>query len=90
MDGPSVNLNFLQKVQDDKVENEQPALIDIGSCGFHTVHGAFKCGAQSTGWKLKVILSGSYQILHDSPAKRDDYQSVTNSVICPFKFCATR
>ena len=61
MDGPSVNPKFLQKVQDDRVENEQPASIDIGSCGLHTVHGAFKCGAQSTGWKLKGILSGSYQ-----------------------------
>ena len=28
MDGPSVNPKFLQKVQDDRVENEQPALID--------------------------------------------------------------
>ena len=90
MDGPTVNLKFLQKVQDDRVENEQPALIDIGSCGLHTVHGAFKCGAQGTGWKLKEILSGFYQILHDSPARRDDYQPVTNSVIYPLKFCATR
>ena len=45
MDGPSINLQFLQKVQDDRVENEQPALNDIGSCGLHTIHGAFKCGA---------------------------------------------
>ena len=90
MDGPSINLKFLQKVQDDRVENEQPALIDIGSCGLHTVHGTFKCGAQSTGWKLKEILSGSYQILHDSPARRDNYQPVTDSVIYPLKFCAMR
>ena len=83
MDGPSVNLKFLQKVQDNRAENEQPALINIGNFGLHTVHGTFKCGAQSTGWKLKEILSGSYQILHDSPARRDDYQSVTNSVIYP-------
>ena len=92
MDGPIVNLKVLQKVQGDRVENEQPALIDVGSFGLHTVHGAFKCGcgAQSTGWKLKEILSGSYQILRDSPARRDYYQSVTNSVIYPLKFCATR
>ena len=51
MDGLSVNLRFLQKVQDDREENEQPALVDI-----HTVHGAFKCGAQSTDWKPKEIL----------------------------------
>ena len=84
------NFKVLQKVQDDRVENEQPPLKDIGSCGLHTVHGAFKCGAQNTGWKLKEILSGSYQILHDSLARRDDYQSVTNSVIYSLKFCATR
>ena len=85
MDDLSVNLRFLQKVQDDREENEQPALVDI-----HTVHGAFKCGAQSTDWKPKEILSGSFQILHSSPTSRDDYQSVNDSVIYPLKFCATR
>ena len=84
MDGP--NVKFLQKVQDDRIENEQPALIDIGSCGLHTVYGAFKC----TSCKLKKILSGSYQILPDSPLRRDDCQSVTNSVIYHLKCCATR
>ena len=78
MDGPSVNLKFLQKVQDDRVENEQPTLIYVWSCGLHNVHGALKYGAQSTGWKLKEILSGSYQIVHDSPARRDDFESVTD------------
>ena len=90
MDGPSVNLKDLQKVQDNRVDNEETALIDIQSCSLHTVHGSFKCGAHSRGWKLKQIPSGSYQILHDYPARRDDYQSVINSVIYPLKFCATR
>ena len=90
MDSPSINLKFLQKVQDDRVENDQLALIDIGSCGLYTVLGAFKCGSQITGWKLKEILSGCYQILHDSPARRDNYQPVTDSVIYPLKFCAMR
>ena len=62
MDGASVNLKFLQKVQDDSVENEQPALIDIGSCGIHTIYGAFKCGAQSTGRKLKEMTTNLSQI----------------------------
>ena len=72
IDRPSVNLKFLQKVQDGRIENAHPALIGIESC-LHTVHEDFKCGAQSTGRKLKEILSGSYQILHDSPERRDDY-----------------
>ena len=86
MDDPSINLKFLQKVQNGRVENEQPALIDIGSCGLHTVYGDFKCGAQSTRWKLKGILHGSYQIFHNSPARSDDYQSVTDSAIYPRNF----
>ena len=56
MDGPSLNLKFLQKVQDHRVENEQPALIDIVSCDLHTVHGTFIYRAQSTGQKPKEIL----------------------------------
>ena len=56
MDGPSLNLKFIQKVQDHRVENEQPALIDIVSCGLHTVHGTFIYRAQSTGQKPKEIL----------------------------------
>ena len=87
MDGPSVNLKFLEKVQKDRKEN---GLLNIGSCGLHTLHGAFKRGVESTGWNLKQTLHGSYQILHASPARRDDYQAVTGSDVSPRNFCATR
>ncbi|XP_057299676.1 uncharacterized protein LOC130630266 [Hydractinia symbiolongicarpus] len=90
MDGPSVNFKFLEKVQKDRLDNEQHQLIDIGSCGLHTIHGAFKNAAVSTEWNIKKILHGSYQILHDTPARRDDYESVTSSNVYPLNFCATR
>ena len=68
MDGQSIHGKLVQKVQGDVVGNEQPALIDIGNCGLHTVYGVFKAlGGNS--W--------------------DDYQSFSNSVIYPLKFCAT-
>ena len=87
MDGPSVNLKFLQKVQDHRKANEQPRLVDIGSCG---LHGAFKAGVQSTDWMLKEVLNSAYYILHDSPARRDDYQTVTGRSVLPLNFCSTR
>ena len=90
MDRPSVNLKFLEKVQKDRRDNEQHELINIGSCGLHTIHGAFKGGAESTGWNLKQTLHGSYQVLHDSPARRDDYHTLTGSNVYPMHFCATR
>ena len=51
MDGQTIHGKLVQKVQGDVVGNEQPALIDIGNCGLHTVYGVFISGGQSTGWK---------------------------------------
>lgn len=90
MDGPSVNLKFLEKVQNERRNDEQHELINIGSCGLHTIHGAFKGGVESSGWNMKQTLHGAYQILHASPARRDDYQTITGSDIFPFNFCVTR
>ena len=40
MDEPSVNLKFYDKVAKERGENEQHVLINIGTCGIHTTHGA--------------------------------------------------
>ena len=72
------------------IANEQPLLVGIGSCGLQTIHGAFKAGVQNTGCMLKEVLHSAYQILHDSPARRDDYQKVTESSVIPSDFCCIR
>ena len=77
MDGPNVNLKCLQKVQDHR-------------CGLHTIHGTFKAGVPSTDWMLKEVLNSAYyHILHDSPARRDDYQT-TGSSVFPLHFYGTQ
>ena len=90
MDGPNVNLKLLQMIQDERSANEQHQLIDIGSCGLHTIHNAFKNGAENTDWALKKTLKGSYQIFHNSPARREDFQTITSVNDFPQSFCATR
>ena len=90
MDGPIVNLKFLDKLQEDRLENEQHELTNIRSCGIHTIHGAFKTGAKSTSWNIRKTSHGSYQILHDSPTRRDHFKTITTSDIYSFNFCATR
>ena len=67
MNGPSLNLIFLEKLQKNRKKKK-----NIGNPGFYTLHSTFKYGANSTSWILKAIISGSYQILHDSPARRED------------------
>ena len=90
IDGPIVNYKFLEKLQKDCLKNEQHELISTGSCVLHTIHRAFKTGTESTSWNIRKTLHGLYQILHDSPAGRDDFETITASDIYPFNFCATR
>ena len=90
MDGPNVNLKLLKMIQTERSENEQHQLIDIGSCGLHTIHNSFKTGAQSTDWELKKTLKGSYQVFHDTSARREDFVTVTNTDRYPLSFGDTR
>ena len=89
VDGPSTNWKFFNLLQKDRVEKEQHNLIDIGSCSLHIIHGAFKTGAESAGWNMKAILKGAFTILSDTPARREDYISVTGEEMFPLFFCAT-
>ena len=89
MNGPSVNLKSYNEIVQDRQENIVHSLIDIGSCSLHIGHGSFKTGAEKTGWNLKALLKGSFQILHDTPARREDCEIVTGSNKYPLFFCAT-
>ena len=90
MDDPSVNLKFYNEIVQERQENMVHSLIDIGSCSLHIVHGSFKTVAEKTGCKLKVFLKVSFQVLHDTPSRREDYENFTGSNKYPLFFCATR
>ena len=81
MDGPSVNHKFLEKGSKERKGDEQHQLINIGSCGLHTIHGAFKTGAKNTKWNINQKLKRAFQVFHDSPARRDDFESVTGTKV---------
>ena len=53
-------------------------LLSTGSCNLHAIHGAFKTGEQST-LETQKVLRALHQILHDSPARRNDYAHLTGS-----------
>ena len=65
-------------------------MVNIGSCGLHILHGAFKSGFQVLEWDIKKILKAAYTLLHDTPARRADYITITKSEKFPFKFSETR
>ena len=91
MDGPKVNLKFHRDILEKRSEDLFHSLIDIGTCSLHSVHGAVQTGVEKkTSWGIKKVLKGGFQILHNTPARRDDFVAVTGSTKYPLYFCATR
>ena len=90
MDGQNVNLMLLNKLKEERNEFGSSGLINFSSCNLHIVHCAFKPGAEGSGWNLKNMLKSCFHLLKDTPARRDDFISITESTKFPLQFCATR
>ena len=90
MDGPAVNWALFNKLQETMIEEHNTRSIDIGSCGLHTLHNRFRDGAESTGWDIGSTLGALYRLFKDTPARREDYTSVTGSSAFPLRFCSHR
>ena len=75
----------------DREEKEQKKLLGIGLYSLHIIHRAFKSGAEKNGWNIKsIFIKAAYTILHDTPARREDFISVRGEERFPLFFCATR
>lgn len=91
MDGPRVNHSFFAKLKDKLASDPDDAIVlDIGTCGLHIVHGAFQTGAKASGFDINHLLTSLYYLFHDSPARREDYSTITKAEVFPKKFCAHR
>lgn len=90
MDGPSVNWKFFNMIQEETKEEFKHSLLNVGSCGLHTVHGAFKTGAEKSKIDTEKILSGLFYLFHETPARREDFANITKTELLPLKFCKTR
>ena len=55
MDGPNVNWKFYDLLTEKLTHEHQTKLVNVGSCGLHTVHNSFKAGADATGLQLNAI-----------------------------------
>ena len=90
MDGPSTNWKFLDLLNRSRADQQLPKLLNVGRSSLHNLHGAFKAGSEKASWEMKSVLKASLHFLHDTPARRDDFISVTGFSVFPLYFCATR
>ncbi|XP_056459485.1 uncharacterized protein LOC130392964 [Gadus chalcogrammus] len=89
MDGPNVNWKFFSMLQQEHADTFGGAqLIVVGSCGLHTLHNAFKSGFSV--WQMEKVLRALHTLLHNTPARREDFCSLTKSSVFPLPFCGHR
>ncbi|XP_048038404.1 uncharacterized protein LOC125263457 [Megalobrama amblycephala] len=63
-------------------------LVNVGSCGLHTLHNALKAGF--TMWQMDKLLRALYYLFHNVPARREDFTALTGSYTFPLPFCGHR
>ena len=91
-DGPNVNLKFLDLLNEKSRNECLNELISIGTCCRHTVSKVFQNAESSTDSNFKKVLSTMYNIIHESPSRRADYEKVSLATKeeCSLLLCATR
>ena len=68
-------------IKDNRFTEELPNLIELGSCGLHTVHNAFKHGEHTSGWLVKKkFLVSLYKIFDQAPGRRTDFKNVATAI----------
>ena len=71
-------------------EETKKKMLNIGSCGLHIIHNAFRSGSMETNWEVGQTLSSLYWLFKDSPARREDFVSITGSSVFPKQVCSRR
>ena len=90
MDGPNVNWSIYNTINCDLLDNHGVSLLHAGSCGLHTLHNAFRRGCEASGWDIEQVISSAWTLLHDCPARVEDYYLITGATVLPLKFCRHR
>ncbi|XP_063219581.1 uncharacterized protein LOC134529431 [Bacillus rossius redtenbacheri] len=92
MDGPNVNLRFLKDLREDLKEGRphEGVILDIGTCGLHSLHCAFKTAMKGTEWEIIPFLRAIHNLFYNIPSRRADFIRITGSDLFPLKFCAVR
>ena len=81
---------FLDLLNEYRSDNELPHVINIGTCGLHTIHNSMKHGENSSGWKLNKLLQSMYNIFEEAPKRCKKYKEITLAKTSdyPLQFCS--
>ena len=86
-DGPNVNLSFLKLLDEHRRDADLNPLINIDTCGLHTVHNSFKHGEKESDWNIKKLLNSIFKIFDESPSRQADYERINSASKSDFPLC---
>ena len=67
--------------------NELPALLDIGTCGLHTIHGSLKNVEKASERDIVKVLKSWSKSIMDSPVRRKTLKKSKESLSLMFIYC---
>ena len=77
-------LRFLELFAEKREAEELPPLIQIATCGLHTIHGSMKAGVKNSNWNIGKILKAAWKLLDGSScSKGATWESKKNLHISP-------
>ncbi|KAK0140003.1 hypothetical protein N1851_023075 [Merluccius polli] len=81
MDGPNVNLKFLELLQKEQAEQYGGAyVIVVGSCGLHT---DFTMLVKVAMWQLEEVFRTLHFLFHNVPDRKEDLTAVIVNHLSP-------
>ena len=92
MDGPNVNWKTFDLLQAEVETETGRSLLNIGSCGLHIMHNAFRRAFLGTKWAIDSALQSLHWLFKDAPARREDFASMwkDSEPLFPKRFCPHR
>lgn len=90
MNGSNMNLKVTKDISAELEREHIHKLINIGTCGLHVLHYAFQDGVKVSVWEICSLLKSVFYIFLESPTRKEDFFTVTNSKIRPLQFCGPR
>ncbi|KAJ8890208.1 hypothetical protein PR048_009716 [Dryococelus australis] len=49
---------------------DDPVILDISTCGLHSLHNAFKIAVKSAGWNIIAFLRAIHDVFKNTPSRR--------------------
>ena len=77
-------MSFLKILDEHRRDAELNPLIDIGTCGLHTVYNSFKYGKKDGNWNIKKLLNLRFKLFDESPSRCAGHESFTSASKCDF------